>query len=62
MFRRYRGWWFAPTNYPPVKEMLELVEDCGWALHSATSAMPGDRYTSDHIKEEMYVFARPKAV
>ena len=52
----------APTDYPPVNEMLEWVEDCGWALHSASRAIAGDRYKGSQIPEEMYVFARPKAV
>ena len=53
-------------QYPPVNEMLEWVEDCGWALHSASSAMAGggearhrhNRQLVPH--KEMYVFARPK--
>ena len=48
-----------PLIYPPVNEMLEWVEDCGWALHSASSATAGDSSTSSK-HHEMYVFARPK--
>lgn len=40
------------TKLPPVNEMLEWVEDCGWTLHSASSAA--------RLRQEMYVFARPK--
>ena len=43
---------FIRGSHPPVNEMLEWVEDCGWTLHSASSAT--------RLRNEMYVFARPK--
>ena len=36
-------------------------EDCGWALHGASSATAGGSSTS-RKHHEMYVFARPKVL
>ena len=58
----HRSIMYPPVN-PPVNEMLEWVEECGWALHSMSSVKGDGEYPSESSKyhTEVYVFARPKA-